>query len=74
MGFLNWERNRDYYHKLVGEGNEQFDMPAGKTSADLDFDLVKDSPSFQISKAKNEAIFSSNDTAAPLSNALGEVP
>ncbi|MCX8957228.1 phage tail tape measure protein [Erwinia psidii] len=73
MGFLNWERSKDYYHKLVGEGNEQFDMPAGKTSADLDFDLVKDSPSFQVSKAKNEAIFSSNDTAAPLSNALGEV-
>ncbi|MFB9086826.1 phage tail tape measure protein [Erwinia tracheiphila] len=58
MGFLIWERNKDYYHKLVGEGNEQFDMPAGKTSADLDFDLVKNSPEFQVNKAKNEAVFS----------------
>lgn len=73
MGFLNWERNKDYYHKLVGEGNEQFDMPAGKTSADLDFDLVKNSPEFQVNKAKNEAIFSANDTAAPLAKSFGDV-
>lgn len=72
MGFLNWERNKDYYHKLVGEGNEQFDMPAGKTSADLDFELVKDSPAFQVNKAKNEAAFSSNDTASPFSKWVGE--
>ncbi|MEA1065700.1 phage tail tape measure protein, partial [Erwinia sp. HR93] len=72
MGFLNWERNKDYYHKLVGEGNEQFDMPAGKTSADLDFELVKDSPAFQVNKAKNEAAFSSNDTASPFTKWVGE--
>jgi hypothetical protein len=72
MGFLNWERNKDYYQKLIKEGNAQFDMPEGQTSADLDYGLVKDSPTFQVNKAKNEAAFSSNDTASPFSKWVGE--
>lgn len=73
MGFLNWERNKDYYHKLIKEGNAQFDMPEGHTSADLDYNLVEDSASFKVNKAKNEAIVASNDTAAPLAKSFGDV-
>ncbi|EHM48852.1 phage tail tape measure protein [Hafnia alvei] len=73
MGFLNWERNKDYYHKLIKEGNAQFDMPEGHTSADLDYNVVADSTSFKVNKAKNEAIVASNDTAAPLAKSFGDV-
>ena len=73
MGFLNWERNKDYYHKLIKEGNAQFDMPEGKTSADLDSELIQESPAYQVNKAKNETIVASNDTAAPLAKSFGDV-
>jgi len=73
MGFLNWERNKDYYHKLIKEGNAQFDMPEGQTSADQDFHLVEDSAAFKVQKAKNETIVASNDTAAPLAKLFGDV-
>jgi hypothetical protein len=72
MGYLNWERNKGYYQDLIKEGNAQFDMPEGKTSADLDFDLVKDSPQYQLNKAKNESLFAANDTAKPLATSLGD--
>lgn len=73
MGFLNWERNKDYYHKLIKEGNAQFDMPEGKTSADLDSELIQESPAYQVNKAKNETIVAANDTAAPLAKSFGDV-
>lgn len=72
-GFLNWERNKDYYHKLIKEGNAQFDMPEGQTSADQDFHLVEDSAAFKVQKAKNETIVAANDTAAPLAKLFGDV-
>lgn len=34
---------------------------------------MKNSPGFQVDKAKNEAIFSANDTAAPLAKSFGDV-
>lgn len=73
MGFLNWERNKDYYHKLIKEGNAQFDMPEGQTSADQDYKLVEESASFKANKARNESIVASNDTAAPLAKLFGDV-
>src|SRR5690606_373143 len=72
-GFLNWERNKDYYHKLIKEGNAQFDVPEGQTSADQDYKLVEESASFKANKARNESIVASNDTAAPLAKLFGEV-
>lgn len=73
LGFLNWERNKDYYHKLVKEGNEQFEKPAGETSADMDFELKRDSAEFKVNQAKNETFNAQIDTAAPLAKSFGDV-
>ncbi|MGK0740058.1 phage tail tape measure protein [Yokenella regensburgei] len=73
LGFLNWERNKDYYHELVKEGNEQFEKPEGETSADMDFALKRDSTEFKVNQAKNEAFNAQIDTAAPLAKAFGDV-
>ncbi len=72
MGFLNWERNKDYYHELIKEGSEQFEKPAGETSADMDFELKRDSAEFKVNQAKNEAFNAQIDTAAPLAKSLGD--
>lgn len=73
MGFLNWERNKDYYHKLIKEGSEQFEKPEGETSADMDFKLKRDSSEFKVNQAKNETFNAQIDTAAPLAKSFGDV-
>ncbi|KAF1366219.1 hypothetical protein FHR25_005325 [Yokenella regensburgei] len=73
LGFLNWERNKDYYHGLVKEGNEQFEKPEGETSADMDFALKRDSTEFKEQQMKNEAINSSNKTIGPVAELYGNV-
>lgn len=72
-GFLNWERNKDYYHKLIKEGSEQFEKPAGETSADMDFELKKDSAEFKVNQPKNETFNAQIDAAAPLANSFADV-
>ena len=72
MGFLNWERNKDYYHKLIKEGNAQFDLPEGETSADQDYKLVEDSTAFKVNKAKNEAMIASRNTSSTFTKWVGE--
>jgi len=49
IGFLTWERNKEYYHKPLKEGNGQFDLPEGQTSADLYYKLVEDSSACRLS-------------------------
>lgn len=73
MGFLNWERNKDYYHKLIKEDNAQFDMPEGHTSADLDYELVNDSSKFKEQKMKNASILASNEATGPLAEWYGRI-
>lgn len=39
-GYINFDRNRDVFSSLTGEGVNQFSLPDGQRSADLDFNLV----------------------------------
>ena len=73
MGFLNWERNKDYYHKLIKEGNEQYDKPEGHTSADLDYKLVKESTLFKEQQMKNAATLATNQATGPVADLYGRI-
>lgn len=74
MGFLNWERNKDYYHKLIKEGNEQYDKPEGHTSADLDYKLLKDSALFKEQQMKTHLPSPRIKPLAPLPNGMAALP
>ncbi|MGP3123390.1 phage tail tape measure protein [Serratia marcescens] len=73
LGFLNWERNKDYYHKLIKEGNEQYDKPEGHTSADLDYKLVKESTLFKEQQMKNAATLATNQATEPVADLYGRI-
>ncbi|WP_226020298.1 phage tail tape measure protein [Serratia symbiotica] len=73
LGFLNWERNKDYYHDQVKNSDAQFDKPMGQTSADLDFELVQDSTKFKEQKMKNASIFASNEAIEPVADLYGRI-
>jgi TP901 family phage tail tape measure protein len=71
--FLNLRRQRPYFQRVQDEEMEQFHLPEGHRSADLDFGLIQQEPEFQLHQAANAKLFASNDVVAPISKALGNV-
>ncbi|ATF92415.1 phage tail tape measure protein [Cedecea neteri] len=59
--YINFDRNREFYNRLVNEGVAQFDLTENKRSASQDFNLIKQGPEWQFNHAKNAAIFASYD-------------
>jgi hypothetical protein len=71
--FLNLRRQRPYFQRLQDEEMEQFHLPDGHRSADLDYGLIQQEPEFQVHQAANAKLFASNDAIAPVSKALGNI-
>jgi len=71
--FQLYRRQIPYFNKLQHEQMEQFDLPAEKRSAELDFDLIKQEPEFQMHQAQNEKLFATNDAIAPVAKTLGDL-
>lgn len=59
--YINFDRNRDFFNRLVGEGMDQFDLPEDKRSASKDFDLRKQGPEWKFNRARNAGMFTSYD-------------
>ncbi|NIH11272.1 MAG: phage tail tape measure protein [Serratia symbiotica] len=70
--FQLYRRQIPYFNKLQHEQMEQFDLPAEKRSAELDFDLIKQEPEFQMHQAQNEKLFATNDAIAPVAKTLAD--
>lgn len=71
--FQLYRRQIPYFNKLQHEQMAQFDLPAEKRSAELDFDLIKQEPEFQMHQAQNEKLFATNDAIAPVAKTLGDL-
>jgi len=68
-----YRQNRPYFDKLKHEIQEQFDLPEGKRSAELDYGLLKDEPKLQLQRAENEKFYATSDAISPVSKVLGDV-
>lgn len=72
-GFRAYRKNKPYFDKLQHEMLEQFDLPEGQRSAELDYGLIKDEPKMQLQRAENEKFNATNDAISPVSKVLGDV-
>ncbi|WP_199257212.1 phage tail tape measure protein, partial [Pantoea sp. BAV 3049] len=50
--YINFDRNRDFFNRQVNEGVNQFSLPDGQRSADLDFKTVADGAQWKMDRAK----------------------
>lgn len=68
-----FRQNTPYFSKLQHEILEQFDLPEGQRSAELDYALLKAEPKMQLQQAENEKFNATSDAISPVSKVLGDV-
>ncbi|KGT95299.1 hypothetical protein NG99_04575 [Erwinia typographi] len=70
--YLNFDRNRDFYNQLVGEGVSQFSLPEGERSADVDFQLIQRGPQWKTDRATHLTQVTGNEATSGAAGLWGD--
>lgn len=73
LALLGYRGNKSYTQEVISSANAQRNLPTGKSAGDLNFALMSEQSGFKVNQLKNEKDFAEMDSAAPLSNALGDI-
>ncbi|WP_048797288.1 MULTISPECIES: phage tail tape measure protein [Serratia] len=71
--FINLRRNWGTFQKMQDEQLQQFNLPDGQRSVDLDYGVQQQENAFKVNQAKNSAFYASNDAMQPVAKVLGDI-